>query len=251
MRRKRMFISIVLSLLFVMQAGFLQASEINYRIVDTDELKKLLETATQGLVVVDARNQEEYQEVHIKNAINIPVKKFEDYSHLLPADKSTQIVFYCNGVKCGKSKKAANKALEMGYRNVLVYAEGLPVWEESGLPISTGPDYEKRIETTKISPTDLNNLIQSGDKNLTIVDVRDPEEYKEGHISGAINIPVATFASRSGVLDKKKRIIVYCNAGNRSYNAYRKLMKLSYKNINQALFHDWKEKGLHVATSEN
>ncbi len=251
MRRKSMLISIVLSLLFVVPAGFLQASEINYRIIDTDELKIFLETTTQGLVVVDARNPEEYQEVHIKNAINIPVKQFKDYSHLLPPDKSTQIVFYCNGVKCGKSKKAAKKALEMDYRNILVYAEGMPVWEESGLPIFTGPDYEKRIETTKISPPDLNNLIQSGDNNFTIVDVRDPEEYKKGHIPGAINIPVATFAGKSGVLDKKKKIIVYCNAGNRSYNAYRKLMKLSYKNINQALFYDWKEQGLLVAASES
>ena len=53
MRRKRMFISIVLSLLFVVQAGFLQASEINYRIVDTDELKKLLKELRQTEQVPD------------------------------------------------------------------------------------------------------------------------------------------------------------------------------------------------------
>jgi hypothetical protein len=38
----------------------------------------------------------------------------------------------------------------------------------------------------------------------------------------------------------------YCNSGGRSYNAYRKLMKLGYKNINQSIFADWKEQGLPI-----
>ena len=68
------------------------------------------------------------------------------------------------------------------------------------------------------------------------------------HIPGAINIPVASFASQSGILDKKKQIVVYCNSGGRSYNAYRKLMKLGYKKINHAIFADWKEEGLSVVS---
>jgi rhodanese-related sulfurtransferase len=66
---------------------------------------------------------------------------------------------------------------------------------------------------------------------------------------GSINIPVASFASQSDILDKKKKIIVYCNSGGRSYNAYRKLMKLSYKDISQAIFADWKDAGLPVEKS--
>ncbi len=79
------------------------------------------------------------------------------------------------------------------------------------------------------------------------MDVRDAYEYTEGHIPGAINIPVVSFAAQSGVLDKKKTIIVYCNAGGRSYKAYRKLMKLGYKHIFQTLFADWKEAGYTIA----
>ena len=81
------------------------------------------------------------------------------------------------------------------------------------------------------------------------MDVRDPEEFAEGHIERSINIPVASFASRSGILDKEKKIIVYCNSGGRSYNAYRKLMKLGYKEINQAIFADWKDAGMPVEKS--
>ena len=82
-----------------------------------------------------------------------------------------------------------------------------------------------------------------------MVDVRDSEEFAQGHIPGSINIPVASFASQSEVLDKKKKIIVYCNSGGRSYNAYRKLMKLGYKEINQAIFADWKDASLPVERS--
>jgi len=220
-------------------------TDSGYELIDTAGLKNLIDSGEE-ITVVDARNPEEYQEVHIKGAISIPEKKFSEHLRLLPTDKSVKVVFYCNGVKCGKSKKAAEKALEIGYKNVLVYAEGMPVWEENGMPIYAGPDYEKRIETTKIVPADLDQLIKSGADTFTVVDVRDAEEFKEGHIPGAINIPVATFASQSEILDKEKKIIVYCNSGGRSYNAYRKLLKLGYKDINQAIFADWKEQGLPV-----
>ena len=221
-----------------------------YALINTSTLKKLLDTNPEDLVVVDARNPEEYQEVHIKNAINVPQKKFKKYAHLLPEKKSARIIFYCNGIKCGKSKKAAKTALEMGYTRIFVYAEGMPVWEEKGMPIYAGPEYEKRIETDKLSLEELNTLIQSKTDTFTVVDVRDPEEFHKGHIPGAINIPSPTFASQSEVLDKKKQIIVYCSGGGRSYNAYRKLMKLGYKDIRQALFFDWQEAGLPVEESE-
>lgn len=216
-------------------------------LIDTEGLRKML-AAGVPLLVFDARNPEEYQEVHIKGAMSLPEPRFVEYTHLLPADKSATLVFYCNGVKCGKSKKAAAKALSMGYAKVLVYAEGMPVWEEKGLPIYAGPDYEKKVETSKLAPKELAALIRKADGSFTLVDVRDPEEFREGHIPGAVNIPVASLASRSGVLDKEKNIIVYCNSGGRSYNAYRKLQKLGYENIRQTIFADWQEAGLPVET---
>ncbi len=69
---------------------------------------------------------------------------------------------------------------------------------------------------------------------------------KEGNIPTAINIPSEIFASRSDVLPKEKRIIVYCNTGGRSYTAYRKLMKLACPNIAQTYFAEWKEAGMAV-----
>ncbi|NQT68462.1 MAG: rhodanese-like domain-containing protein [Desulfobacteraceae bacterium] len=245
-RALRWFLLVMVVFGVVLQAKAKDVQKQPHTVITTAELKAMIDSKTEQFLIIDARNPEEFQDVHIPGAINIPAKKFNDYVKLLPRDKAAKLVFYCNGVKCGKSKRAAQKAFAMGYRKLYVYAEGMPVWEERGLPIITGPDYEAKIETTKISPQKLKTLIELQENNFTIVDVRDAAEYAEGHIPGAVNIPLASFAMRSGELDKNMIIIVYCNAGNRSYKAYRKLMKLAYKKYYQALFADWKGSGFEV-----
>jgi len=155
-------------------------------------------------------------------------------------------VIYCNGVKCGKSNGLAKKLDPLGYKNISIYSEGTPVWEERNLPIVAGPDYDKKIETKKVKPADLAQLIRANKGGYVLVDVRDPSEFKEGHIPTAINIPVETFSTQSGVLPKEKKIIVYCNTGSRSYLAYRKLIKLAYPDIYQTLLADWKDAGMPI-----
>lgn len=236
--------SISLFVVFVLLAAVqVSARKEISSIISPEELKALVDSGADSFLVIDAREPEEYQEVHIPGAVNVPQKRFSQYEHLLPADKEKMLIFYCNGVKCGKSGKAAQAAAGLGYTNVLVYVQGMPVWEELNYPVVAGPDYEKKIETTKLSPADLQQLLESGRDDFIIVDVRDAGEFAEGHIPGAVNIPVAGLAAQSDRLDKEKMIVVYCNSGGRSYLAYRKLMKLSYKKIYQSLFADWKEAG--------
>jgi rhodanese-related sulfurtransferase len=246
----RLVTTLLFSLCLTLQlpaASTLHAADTQpFKTITTSELQQLLTRGKNAPLVIDARTPEEYEEVHIKNAINIPVTKLEKDILLLPTDKQESLVFYCNGIKCGKSKKAAILAAANGYVNLMVYGEGMPVWEEKGLPVYAGPNYEKKIETSKLKPTELKTLMDSAPKTLTIVDVRDKSEYDQGHIPGAINIPVADFAAQSGVLEKEKRIVVYCNSGGRSYNAYRKLQKLAYPTINQVIFADWEFDGLPV-----
>ena len=47
------------------------------------------------------------------------------------------------------------EAAKIGYKNLFLYAEGMPVWEELGYPIIKGPNYEAKIETAKITPRNL------------------------------------------------------------------------------------------------
>ncbi|WP_298039680.1 rhodanese-like domain-containing protein [uncultured Desulfuromonas sp.] len=248
-KKQTTLVLVLLTLFFALalqaQAG--DQKDPGYQIIYTSQLKALFDSGGNGFLIIDARNPGEYAEVHIPGAINVPEKKFDEHAHLLPESRATQLIFYCNGVKCGKSKKAAAKALALGYTNVHVYAEGMPVWEEVEFPLIKGPDYEKPIEADIIAPEELNAWIASDRDDFTLVDVRDTEEFALGHIPGAVNIPVATFAAQSGTLDKKKTIVVYCNGGGRSNKAYRKVMNLGYKKYRQALFTDWKNAGFEVA----
>ncbi len=71
------------------------------------------------------------------------------------------------------------------------------------------------------------------EKNYIILDVRRPDEYAEGHIPGAINVPneeIGT-AEIAELPDKSQLILVYCRSGRRSEEASEKLVKLGYTNI--------------------
>ncbi len=66
-----------------------------------------------------------------------------------------------------------------------------------------------------------------------ILDVRRPDEYAEGHIPGAINVPNESIGSAEipELPDKAQLILVYCRSGRRSKEAAGKLVKLGYTNI--------------------
>lgn len=66
-----------------------------------------------------------------------------------------------------------------------------------------------------------------------IIDVRSEQEYAEGHLNGAINIPLYRIKSETEriVEDKSKQIIVYCTSGVRSEKAQVILNSMGYMNV--------------------
>lgn len=74
----------------------------------------------------------------------------------------------------------------------------------------------------------MNGIIEND--NYIIVDVRTSEEYNEGHVVGAINIPYDQIDENSN-LDKTKTIMVYCKSGKRSSIAYNTLESLGYDTL--------------------
>jgi rhodanese-related sulfurtransferase len=71
------------------------------------------------------------------------------------------------------------------------------------------------------------------EKDYIILDVRRPDEFAEGHIPGAINIPNEEIGTDEieELPDKSQLILVYCRSGRRSKEASEKLVKLGYTNI--------------------
>ena len=86
---------------------------------------------------------------------------------------------------------------------------------------------------------DWNSVGQDG---RIVLDVRDESEYKDGHVPGAINIPLNQLRKRLVELPKDKEIWVYCRVGQRSYYANRVLLQNGFKAFNLPgglLAHDW------------
>lgn len=85
-------------------------------------------------------------------------------------------------------------------------------------------------ESLDIKREDIENYIKMG---ATIVDVRSPQEYREGHIDGAINLPEYNIRRNvQNILpDKNQLIILYCSVGERSKMAQNKLKRLGYTNV--------------------
>jgi phage shock protein E len=70
--------------------------------------------------------------------------------------------------------------------------------------------------------------IKSGAK---IVDVRTPEEFRDGAYPGSVNIPLADLNKRLGEIPKDKPVVLYCQSGARSAAAARTLKKSGYTDI--------------------
>lgn len=69
--------------------------------------------------------------------------------------------------------------------------------------------------------------------NVILLDVRSHQEYEEGHLNGAINIPTyELYRNAPKILKNKEEIIIaYCTVGVRSKNAIDILRKMGYKNL--------------------
>lgn len=71
----------------------------------------------------------------------------------------------------------------------------------------------------------------SSDAGYIILDIRQKSDYKEGHIEGAVNIPLKELGYRLFLLDKGKDIIVYCGLGLQSKVACQVLANAGFKDV--------------------
>lgn len=64
-----------------------------------------------------------------------------------------------------------------------------------------------------------------------IVDVREPFEYADSHVEGAVNIPLGEVQDRMAEIPKDEEVIVYCRSGVRAGNAVQILQSAGYSNV--------------------
>jgi rhodanese-related sulfurtransferase len=197
--------------------------------VGTGFMKILLNDRERVAQVIDARPLVKYLEGTIPGALSLPWPEWDQRRGLLPADQGTPLIFFCGGVKCDLSHKAAAKARELGYRDVRVYAEGWPVWAEQSTrafalvnPKAGGvaPALEAPAATGEIKREEFMQLLQEAPAGLLLVDVRPEEEYRKAHLPGAIQILDERIGEHAAELAKAREVVFYCNTGSRAAVAY-------------------------------
>ena len=108
-----------------------------------------------------------------------------------------------------------------------------------------------KAEIDEVDPVRARELIESGDP--LIVDVREQDEWDEGHVPGAIHIPRGHLESRieAAATDRSQPILLYCSGGNRSAFAAKTLQELGYDEPVSLAggFTDWKRNGFPVELS--
>ena len=68
----------------------------------------------------------------------------------------------------------------------------------------------------EIAAGELPSLLERG---AVVVDVREPDEYVEGHVSGAVNVPLATVPDNLDTFRRNVPVYVVCHSGGRSMRA--------------------------------
>jgi molybdopterin/thiamine biosynthesis adenylyltransferase/rhodanese-related sulfurtransferase len=112
------------------------------------------------------------------------------------------------------------------------------------------PSYRELLEQTKSEIDEIDAGAARALEGAVWIDVREADEWQEGHLPGAVHIPRGFLESRvEGVTpDKSTPVVVYCASAARSAFAAKSLAGLGYENVHSLAggFTDWKRNGLEI-----
>jgi len=99
--------------------------------------EQLIELANENpaLIIIDSRIRGDRKQGYIETSLSLPNVETDcdSLSRLIPA-KASPVLFYCNGVKCGRSGKAVKIAVDCGYSNIYWFRGGFQEWLAKGYP---------------------------------------------------------------------------------------------------------------------
>ena len=182
-----------------------------------------------GAGLLDTRSKDAYVAAHVPGSVHLEAdaQLSNRIGFVFPPDAPMILILetpeeYANVVY---------SLARVGYENVVGYlAEGLDVWESMGLPITAG-------DVKDVEPQELYQLLKacSNGDCPTIVDVREPWEYRQGHVPGAVLMPLGQLSARFAELDPQRPVVVICASGNRSQSAAALLGQKGFKTIYNVL----------------
>ena len=159
-----------------------------------------------GAVVVDLRDPATFGEGHVPGAINVWIdgpQFAERVSWFVPAGATVLLVLP------GPSDldRATQALSRVGVDDVQGFLQwGMIDWRSEGLPVESVP---------QMTVHDLEQWIDEG-REVDVIDVREPAEWMEGHIAGALHVPMLEAVRRRAELSPERPKAVVCAGGLRS-----------------------------------
>ena len=91
------------------------------------------------VLFIDARPADEYAEIHIPKALNLPPKMLKNQAaeKMAGIAKDREIVVYCGQASCNLALKVAEKLQALGFTRVKAFMGGWRAWDEAGYPAAT------------------------------------------------------------------------------------------------------------------
>jgi hydroxyacylglutathione hydrolase len=178
-----------------------------------------------GAGLLDTRSKEEYVKTHIPGSVHLEADNqlSNRIGFVFPPDVPVILLL----ADPSEYEQVVYSLARVGYDNVIGYlAEGLDAWQKMGLPLTAG-------DVKDVEPAELDRMIKSctnGDCPV-VVDVRETWEYRQGHVPGAVLIPLGQLSARVNELDPERPVAVICASGNRSQSAAALLGQKGFKTI--------------------
>jgi glyoxylase-like metal-dependent hydrolase (beta-lactamase superfamily II)/rhodanese-related sulfurtransferase len=184
-------------------------------------VEQFKEKIDKGALVLDSRNQEEFTAGFIPGSIFIGLEgRFAEWAGSLLSFKDPLIVV----TEKGKEEETIIRLARVGFENVEGYLKGgYAAWKDAG---------EKSDIIIDIDADELAMDIPFDDK-LLVLDVRNPNEFNEGHVKDAMNLPLPEMVDVAQIasLEEDQNIYVHCAGGYRSVIAASLLKRQGYHNL--------------------
>jgi hydroxyacylglutathione hydrolase len=162
-------------------------------------------TVRQGACLIDLRGADAFCAGHPAGALNIGYGPRVGYWAGWVVPTGTRIVLLASNA--GEASEAGRQLLRVGLDAVEGHIEGgLDAWRKAGLPASS---------IQQIGADDFSARLARADR-LTVIDVRTAREWQEGHIAGAVHIPMGELAGRTGDVPRTGLVATICEGGYRS-----------------------------------
>ena len=107
-----------------------------------------------------------------------------------------------------------------GYTKVYIVPGGYPAWKKAYGGSAKAPAVKEGTAGGNITVASFQEIMKTAPQTLMLVDVRDPEEFKEGTMKGAVNIPINDLEKKMDSFPPDKTVVFFCGTAGRAGEAY-------------------------------